>query len=148
MQIEIRPFEQSDYPAARALWEAAPGMGLSAADGPEEIAAYLRRNPELSLVAEAYGRLVGTILCGHDGRRGLIHHLATAAECRRRGVGSALLREALKGLREAGIGKCHVLVFRDNRDGVAFWRRVGAEERVELALFSVGTGEAARWSAV
>ena len=140
MQVQLRPFEIADYSAARALWEATPGMGLSAADEPEAIATYLRRNPGLSLVAEAEGRLVGTILSGHDGRRGLIHHLATAAECRRRGVGSALLREALKGLREAGIGKCHVLVFRDNREGTEFWRRAGAEERVELALFSVGTG--------
>ena len=139
MQVQFRAFEIADYPAARALWEVTPGMGLSAADEEGAIAAYLRRNPGLSLVAEAEGRLVGTILCGHDGRRGLIHHLAVAREGLRRGIGTALLRAALAGLRAAGIGKCHVLVFRENREGVEFWRKVGAEERVELALFSLGT---------
>lgn len=137
--VLIRPFEPADHPAARSLWEATPGLGLSDADSPEAIAAYLVRNPGLSLVAMTGGRLVGTILCGHDGRRGLIHHLVTAQAFQGQGIGERLLRDALAGLRAAGIGKCHVLVFRDNAAGLGFWRRVGAEERVELALFSLRT---------
>jgi len=139
MQVWVRPFEISDYRAARALWERTPGVGLSDADGPEAIAAFLRRNPGLSFVAEAEGELAGTVLCGHDGRRGLIHHLVTAEEHRRRGIGRNLLDRALAGLSEAGIGKCHLMVFRDNAGGTAFWRRVGGAERVELALFSLPT---------
>ncbi len=142
MQVTIRPFEVSDHPAARALWDRTPGVGLSVADEAEPVAAYLRRNPGLSFVAMADGNLAGTVLCGHDGRRGLIHHLVTDAAYRRRGIGRSLLLHALAGLSAAGIGKCHLLVYRDNAEGIAFWRDVGASERVELMLFSMPTNSA------
>lgn len=83
--------------------------------------------------------MVGTILCGHDGRRGLIHHLVTAQSHRRQGAGRALLRAGLQALRGCGIDKCHLLVFRSNIEGLAFWRAVSAQERTELALFSLAT---------
>lgn len=139
MQVLIRPFEIADHPAALALWERMPGVGLSEADAKGPVAAYLRRNPGLSLVAMAGNDLAGTVLCGHDGRRGLIHHLVTDPAHRRRGIGRRLFDCALAGLREAGIGKCHLLVYRDNAEGIAFWRGVGAAERVELTLFSMAT---------
>lgn len=137
--MNIRPFEPADYAAARVLWEQSEGVGLSSADEPEAIRSYLARNPGMSFVA-VDGAIVGTILCGHDGRRGLIHHLVTAPGHRRRGVGTALLRRAVEALRREGIAKCHLLVMRDNAAGLAFWRKVGAEERVSLALFSIATG--------
>ena len=139
--MKIRPFDPSDYVAARALWERCEGIGLSAADEEGPIAAYLERNPRLSFVAFAGGELAGTILCGHDGRRGLIHHLAVAAHHRERGIGSALLHRGLQALRGAGIDKCHLMVQRSNEAGLAFWRKVGAEERKSLALFSMLTAE-------
>lgn len=89
MQVAIRPFEISDYADARALWGRTPGVGLSEDDAEGPVAAYLRRNPGLSLVAMAGSELVGTVLCGHDGRRGLIHHLVTAEAHRMRGSEAA-----------------------------------------------------------
>jgi ribosomal protein S18 acetylase RimI-like enzyme len=143
MSIQFRPFVDTDYLQARALWEATPGVGLSDADAPEAIQAFLARNRGTSFVAVEGAVLVGTILCGHDGRRGLIHHLVTAGSHRRRGVGSALLRVGLSALREHGIDKCHLLVFRSNSDGLNFWRSVAAQERTELAIFSLATENAA-----
>lgn len=133
-------FERSHLPAALALWRSMPGIGLSEADEPAALAAFLRRNPGLSFVALDGSELVGTLLCGHDGRRGLIHHLAVAPEQRRRGLGRALLDAALAALQAQGIGKCHLMVFADNTEGLAFWRRQQAVERVELALLSIATG--------
>ncbi|WP_296522829.1 GNAT family N-acetyltransferase [Rhodoplanes sp.] len=135
----IRPFGLSDYPAARALWERSDGIGLSAADEIGAIEAFLARNPGLSFVAVVDDALAGTILCGHDGRRGLIYHLIVAEPYRRRAIGAALLRHGLRALRGAGVDKCHMLVFTANRDGIAFWHRVGAQERVTLTLFSMAT---------
>lgn len=135
----LRPFDPADYDAAHALWARTPGVGLSAADERGPIERYLARNPGLSFVAEEGGALVGTILCGHDGRRGLIHHLMTVPGARRRGIGRALLRAGLQALRAQGIDKCHLLVVGDNEPGLAFWRAVGAAERTELALFSILT---------
>lgn len=139
---EIRPFERSDYDAARALWERSEGLGLGSADERVPIFAFLARNPGSSFVAQADGKLIGTILCGHDGRRGLIHHLVTDSGYRRHGVGSALLKSGVAALRGAGIGKCHLLVFRSNEAGLAFWRAIGAEERNNLTLFSMMTSAA------
>ena len=143
MTTTLRPFSPDDHAAARELWQATPGVGLSSADEAGPVRRFLARNPGLSFVAEEEGRLVGTILCGHDGRRGLIHHLVTAASARRRGIGRSLLARGLQALRGEGIEKCHLLVFRDNADGLAFWRAVAAAERHELSLFSIGTHGAA-----
>lgn len=139
MQIDIRSFVESDCAQARALWSVSPGVGLSETDGVEALGAFLARNPGTSFVALVGGQLVGTILCGHDGRRGLIHHLVTAPSHRRLGVATALLRAGLDALRAQGIGKCHLLVFRANEDGLKFWCAAGARERTELALFSLPT---------
>lgn len=137
--ITLRVFLPTDIDAARALWQATPGLGLSAADAPAAIAQFLARNPLCSQVATCGATLVAAGLCGHDGRRGWIHHLAVDPAQRRRGLGRALLQRALSALREAGIDKCHLMVFDANRDALAFWRAVGARERVELALFSLPT---------
>ncbi|MQK65990.1 GNAT family N-acetyltransferase, partial [Escherichia coli] len=89
------------------------GVGLSDADSFENVARFLERNPGLSFVATDAERVVATILCGHDGRRGLIHHLLVAPTHRRQGLGRALLSRALAALGQAQIQKCHLLVFRD-----------------------------------
>lgn len=125
-----------DFAAAHALWARTPGVALTDADSPDAVARYLRRNAGLSFVAEAEGELAGTILCGHDGRRGFIHHLVVAPSHRRCGLATRLLDAGVHALREEGMTKAHLMVFRANEDGLAFWRTVG-RERDEIALFSV-----------
>lgn len=137
--MTLRPFLPEDIPAARALWQATPGVGLSAADEPEALAAFLDRNPGTCLVAESGGQITGTILVGHDGRRGLIHHLAVATDSRRRGLGHRLVEAGLAALHDQGIDKCHLMVFTDNAGGAAFWTGIGATRRDELALYSLPT---------
>ena len=134
----IVPFEPAHYAAARELWERTPGVGLSDADERQAIEQFLLRNPGLSLVAVANGSLVGTILVGHDGRRGLIHHLAVAAQSQRNGIGSRLVGEGMSRLRDAGVRKCHLLVFASNASGREFWAAIGAEHRESLAIYSLG----------
>lgn len=137
--MTLRPFRPGDIPAARALWEATPGVGLSTADEPQALTAFLVRNPGTSFVAETTGRIIGTILVGHDGRRGLIHHLAVATDQRRAGLGRALVAAGLSALRGQGIDKCHLMVFADNAEGARFWTAVGATRRGELDLYSLAT---------
>jgi N-acetylglutamate synthase len=130
----IRPFAIDDYATARALWEASEGVGLDGSDSRERIQAFLQRNPELSAVAEEDSTMIGAVLCGHDGRRGLIYHLAVARAHRRQGVGAALVAASLAALRAEGIRKCHVLVFADNHEANQFWQRQGAKVRTDLML--------------
>jgi ribosomal protein S18 acetylase RimI-like enzyme len=140
--VAIVVFEPRHIAEARALWTACEGVGLSDADEPHVLESFLARNPGLSLLALQQGRVVATVLCGHDGRRGLIHHLVVAPTCRRQGVGRLLLNRGLATLASAGIQKAHLLVFKSNEPGLAFWRAVGAEERVSMALFSLVTAAA------
>jgi ribosomal protein S18 acetylase RimI-like enzyme len=126
----------SDYDEAYALWCATPGMGLSEADSRENIARYLLANPGQSFVCRCGGRIVGTILCGNDGRRGFIHHTAVDAGHRRRGIGAQLVERVLAAQRERGILKVHLMIFITNEEGQAFWRRMGFSLREDLSLMS------------
>ncbi|HVY25475.1 MAG TPA: GNAT family N-acetyltransferase [Polyangiaceae bacterium] len=139
MGLDIRVFQSEDHAQARALWDSTDGVGVSDADSFENVQRFLKRNPGLSFVAKEGDILVATILCGHDGRRGLIHHLAVASSHRRRGLGRELVRRGIAALRDEGIQKCHLLVFRHNVEGKAFWQRVGAEERTSIGIFSLFT---------
>jgi ribosomal protein S18 acetylase RimI-like enzyme len=152
--IEIREMTIADYDDAIALWQTTEGMGLSAADTREAIARYLARNPGMSFVARGEdGSLAGAVLCGHDGRRGYLHHLAVHTACRGQGLGSQLAGHCLAALRaEArpesagailaalqaeGIDKCHLFVKRDNPSGQSFWEKTGWYERTDLVLMSI-----------
>jgi putative acetyltransferase len=134
--VVVRELVIEDYDSVYALWQSCVGIGLSAADSRSAIEAYLSRNPGLSSVVEEDGRVLATVLCGHDGRRGFLHHLAVAYGHRRRGLGRRLTERSLELLGAQGIGKCHVFVFRENVEGGAFWHRVGFDRREEIALFS------------
>jgi putative acetyltransferase len=134
--FELRKFVAGDTDAALRLWRRTEGVGLSDADRPDRLREFLSRNPGLSRVAVSGGNLIGTILCGTDGRRGYIHHLAVAAESRRNGVGRALLADALSALQRIGIRKCHAFVFQSNPFGEIFWERSGWQRRDDLHVYS------------
>ena len=126
--VTTREFVLDDYDAAIALWNCVDGVEICEGDSREEVAEYLKRNPGLSRVAEAGGKIVGVAMCGHDGRRGWIYHLAVAAEYRGQKVGRRLLDACLDGLRKAGLKRAIILVAGDNPGGRDFWLRNGWEE--------------------
>ena len=100
------------------------------------MARFLARNPGLSFVAEEEGRIVGAVLCGNDGRRGFLHHLAVEKDRRRSGIGRDLVERCLSALAAAGFRKCHLFVLADNIEGQRFWRKIGWEERTTLKVMS------------
>jgi putative acetyltransferase len=136
MSVAIREMRITDYDEAIALWQATEGVGLSTADSREAITRYLARNPGMSFVARQEGLLVGAVLCGHDGRRGYLHHLAVQAGCRGQGLGKALVERCLSALAAEGIDKCHLFVYKTNEGGRAFWRKTGWFDRDTLVLMS------------
>lgn len=132
----IRTFRfPEDVAAARWLWEnSAPGVHLGRSDEPEEIARKLQRDPELFLVAESDGKLIGTVIGGYDGRRGLIYHLTVHPDYRGRGVGSALMDEVERRLAKLGCLKSYLLVMPGAEEVHAFYQKRGWS-RMDVTIF-------------
>jgi len=135
-QVEVRTLDIEDYDLVINLWKSTEGIGLSDADSKDNIKGFLQRNPGLSLVAIKGCELVGAILCGHDGRRGYLHHLAVRKDLRLNGLGKELVKNCLQRLKEAGIDKCHIFVFRENEQGIGFWTKNGWQTRLDLHIMS------------
>ena len=143
MSLEIREFTPADYEAALALWKRCEGIGLSDADSPCAIKKLLARNPGMSFVAVLDGELIGTSLCGHDGRRGFLYHVAVDPKHRGKGFGKQLAQTSLKALEAEGIQKCHIMVFHNNESGKEFWKNTGWIPRpdIDVLSYNIETGD-------
>jgi len=128
--LTIRTFVYpGDYPAVYALWTTAgPGIHVRRSDELDEIAKKIQRDPDLFLLAELDGQVVGTVLGGFDGRRGMVYHLAVAEVYRQRGIGTALMDELEARLRQKGCLRYYLLVTSDNPDAMRFYEAQGWEE--------------------
>jgi putative acetyltransferase len=136
MTITIREMTINDYEPVYALWEVTEGIGLSDADSKEGIKRFLVRNPGLSFIALDGEQIVGAALCGHDGRRGYIHHLSVIKTHRKQGIGKSLVGRCMYALMRIGIAKCHLFIYDENQEAIKFWNKVGWTERVELMMMS------------
>ena len=134
MKHPIRAMTIADFDAVLRLWQETEGVGLNESDTRENIAAFLARNPGLSRVAADGGKIVGAVLCGHDGRRGYLHHLAVAKARRKLGIGKLLVETCLADLARQGIPKCNIFLFADNAAGEAFWKHNGWNKRADLQV--------------
>lgn len=132
----IRTMKIEDYSQMIHLWSHTEGIGLNEADTEEKIQVFLERNKLLSFVAVSKDKIVGTIMCGHDGRRGYLYHLAVAAESRKQGIGKKLIEVGVNALKIQGIEKCHLFVIKKNNQGRHFWNRNQWKEREDLIICS------------
>ncbi len=125
--ICIREFHApDDYTRALRLWEEMEkGIHVGPSDAPAEIDKKLERDPDLFLVAEDGGDLIGTVIGGYDGRRGFIYHLAVHADHRSRGVGSRLMNEVEARLRARGCIRCYLFVTPDNVEAMQYYQKRG-----------------------
>jgi ribosomal protein S18 acetylase RimI-like enzyme len=136
--VVIRPMYISDYESLAELWSSTPGVGLRLLDDSEVgIEKYLERNPSTCFVAEDETRIVGSILAGHDGRRGYIYHTVVASDYRGKNIGKALVDSAVDALVQEGIHKVALVVFKDNAIGNPFWTALGWECREDLNYYNL-----------
>lgn len=135
-EFNIREMTLLDYDNSINLWTNMAGIALSKADSKENIDNFLRRNPNLSYVIECGEEIVGTVMCGHDGRRGYIYHLAVTKEHRNKGLGYKLVDKCLTQLNQLGIEKCHSFVLKENELGLKFWEQIGFTKRNDIKSFS------------
>jgi ribosomal protein S18 acetylase RimI-like enzyme len=134
--VTIQVMTLTDYDSVSRLLTSIPGLTMRSADSREAIERYLARNPGLSFVARSDNRVVGCVLCGHDGRRGYLQHLAVESALRRQGIGTALVTHCLDALRDFGIEKVHIDVLVDNTLAHEYWTNSGWKERTDITRYS------------
>lgn len=131
--MDLRKMRISDYEPVYALWFNTPGIGvMSRDDSREGIEAFLERNPDTCFIALDGTDTVGVILCGHDGRRAYIYHLAVRSDCRGRGIGRSLVDAVISELDKLDINKVALVAFGSNDSGNMFWDRMGFVDRSDL----------------
>ena len=128
--------KEEDYPKVYALWKTIKGFGIRSVDDSKEgVERFVRRNPSTSIVAEHEGEIIGSILCGHDGRRGCFYHVCVREDYRKRGIGKAMAVAAKKALQEEHINKVCLIAFKKNEVGNSFWKSVGWTFREDLNYY-------------
>ena len=115
----------ADYGEVYRLWQQAEGLSLGEDDQRSGIKLYLGRNRGLCFVTTAEAKIIGAVLCGHDGRRGILRHLVVRPEFRKQGTGRALVQKCLAALAKQGIRKCNLFVMDYNTAGLRFWKNIG-----------------------
>ncbi len=139
----IREMKIEDYEGVYALWMTIRGFGIRSVDDSfEGVERFLLRNPGLSTVAEEDGKIVGCILCGHDGRRGCLYHVCVAEDYRMRGIGKSMVVRCMEGLKKEKISKVSLIAFTKNDVGNAFWREIGWIKREDLNYYDFVLNEA------
>ncbi len=136
MSINIRAMEPEDYDKVYDLWLSITGFGIRTIDDSREgVERFLRRNPATSVVAEQNGRIVGAIMCGHDGRTACFYHVCVAKDYRKHGVGYRMVRYAVKALQREGISRITLIAFKNNQVGNAFWQGLGWVRREDVNTY-------------
>lgn len=138
----VRVMSIDDYDQVYALWTKIHGFGLRSVDDSREgIERFLQRNPTTSVVAEEEGKIVGAILCGHDGRRGCLYHVCVDEEYRMRGIGKSMVIFAMEALKKEEINKVSLIAFTKNDIGNAFWNEIGWTKRLDLNYYDFTLNE-------
>lgn len=133
MEILIREMTIEDYETVYQLWTEIRGFGIRSIDDSKEgVERFLKRNPTTSVVAVQNGRIVGNILCGHDGRTGCFYHVCVDPDYRKHGIGYRMVRAAIHALQKEGVSKISLIAFKSNEIGNAFWQGIGWTEREDI----------------
>ena len=139
----LRVMEIEDYEKVYKLWMTIDGFGIRSIDDSKAgVSRFLKRNPTTSVVAEADGKIVGAILCGHDGRRGCFYHVCVDEEYRMRGIGKSMVVFAMEALQREQINKVSLIAFTQNDTGNAFWKEIGWTRREDLNYYDFTLNEA------
>ena len=132
----IREMTIEDYDEVYEMWQTTSQRALSKADERGQMERYLSHNKGMSQVAVIDGKIVGTVLAGHDGRRGFIHHMAVLPEYRRKRIGHSLAEKAIEMIKLQGIDKTHIFCYQNNETGQSFWRDFGFNKREDVFVYS------------
>lgn len=136
MNYIIRTMCEEDYEKVYELWLSIHGFGMRSIDDSQEgVLRFIKRNPTTSVVAEADGEIIGSILCGHDGRRGCFYHVCVKEAYRKQGIGKQMVTSCMKRLQQEKINKITLVAFKNNELGNFFWNEEGWKMRDDLNTY-------------
>lgn len=140
--INYRVMTIEDYNGVYALWMTIHGFGIRSIDDSREgVEKFLKRNPTTSVVAVDGDTIVGSILCGHDGRRACFYHVCVAESYRKQGIGKKMAAFAQEALKKEGINKVGLQAFKTNERGNLFWRKLRWTERTDLNYYDLSLND-------
>ena len=140
--MTVRTMTIEDYQGVYELWMTIKGFAIRSIDDSRAgVERFLKRNPTTSVVAVEDGKIVGSILCGHDGRRGCLYHVCVHADYRMRGIGKSMVVFCMNALKEEEISKVSLIAFTRNDIGNAFWNRIGWTRRLDLNYYDFTLNE-------
>lgn len=141
---EIRKMQLNDYDEVHALWMSIHGFGIRSIDDSKDgVRRFIERNPNTSVVAiDDKNQIIGSILCGHDGRRGCFYHVCVKEACRKHGIGKAMAVFCMRELQKECINKVSLIAFKNNEVGNRFWQGEGWEFREDLNYYDFTLNEA------
>ena len=132
----VRAMTLDDYEKVHSLWMTIKGFSIRSIDDSKEgVERFLKRNPGTSVVCEEDGKIVGAILCGHDGRRGCLYHVCVDPDYRLKGIGKSMVVFAMEALKKEKINKVSLIAFTKNDIGNAFWKEIGWTKREDLNYY-------------
>ena len=138
----IRAMTLKDYEKVHDLWMKIKGFAIRSIDDSKEgVERFLNRNPGISVVAEEDGKIIGAILCGHDGRRGCMYHVCVDPDYRLKGIGKSMVVFAMEALKKEKINKVSLIAFTKNDIGNAFWKEIGWTKREDLNYYDFTLNE-------
>lgn len=142
INLAIREMTGKDFDEVHALWMQIHGFGIRSIDDSKEgVERFLRRNPTTSMVAVTQGKIVGAILCGHDGRRGCLYHVCVHEAYRKHGIGQQMVQACLAALKKEHICKVNLIAFQKNEVGNRFWQSMGWSFREDVNYYEYITEE-------
>lgn len=140
--VIIRTMTIEDYDGVYKLWKSIRGFAIRSVDDSREgVEIFLKRNPSTSVVAEYNGEIIGSILCGHDGRRGCLYHVCVAEGFRMHGIGKSMVVRAMEALKAEKVNKVSLIAFLQNDMGNAFWKEIGWTKREDLNYYDFTLNE-------
>ena len=136
-ELKFIEMETVHFSLLTDFWENTDGIKLTIGDTESELDKYLKRNKGMSFICLEENEIAGTILCGHDGRRGFIYHLAVHKDYRKKNIAAALIELSLDRLRAADIKRCMIMADEINESGKSFWLKMNWRKRDDLKMFSI-----------
>ena len=143
IKYEIRVMTIDDYEEVHNLWMSIHGFAIRSIDDSKEgVERFIRRNPKTSVVAVSDGKIVGAMLCGHDGRRGCLYHVCVHEDYRKHGIGKSMAVACMRALQAEQINKVNIVAFKSNELGNHFWKEEGWNFRDDLNYYDFTLNEA------